>query len=197
MGIEQHAKRSRVVDLPRGMDLLQYLGWRNHPIAQCNNVFIFPAMVLGVVGSGARRITDSMMLAAARALADNSPAIKDPSGSLLPPLTDLRRVAVEIAVAVGRAIGVTSTAVLCAAVAASARPASDCRPLSATTVTRLATAAPKGGVIGYDLNQRPHLRDSLGIPNHTRDRCTRWIRSSADRCRRQHKRQEYDRNLGS
>jgi malate dehydrogenase (oxaloacetate-decarboxylating) len=101
MGIEQHAKRSRVVDLPRGMDLLQYLGWRNHPIAQCNNVFIFPARVLGAVGSGARRITDSMMLAAARALAAHSPALKDPSGSLLPPLTDLRRVAVEIAVAVG------------------------------------------------------------------------------------------------
>lgn len=74
---------------------------RTIPIAQCNNVFIFPAMVLGVVGSGARRVTDSMMLAAARALADNSPALKDPSGSLLPPLTDLRRVALEIAVAVG------------------------------------------------------------------------------------------------
>jgi malate dehydrogenase (oxaloacetate-decarboxylating) len=58
-------------------------------------------MVLGVVGSGARRVTDSMMLAAARALAANSPALKDPSASLLPPLTDLRRVAVEIAVAVG------------------------------------------------------------------------------------------------
>ena len=69
-------------------------------IAQCNNVYIFPAMGLGVVASGARRVTEPMMQAAARALARNSPALKDSSGSLLPPLTDLRRVAAEIAVAV-------------------------------------------------------------------------------------------------
>lgn len=71
------------------------------PIAQCNNVFIFPAMGLGLVASGARRVTDAMMLAAARALAENSPALKDSSASLLPPLTDIRRVAAEIAAAVG------------------------------------------------------------------------------------------------
>jgi malate dehydrogenase (oxaloacetate-decarboxylating) len=74
---------------------------RTIPIAQCNNVFIFPAVGLGVVASGATRVTDAMMLAAARALAANSPALNDPSASLLPPLTDLRRVAVEIAIAVG------------------------------------------------------------------------------------------------
>jgi malate dehydrogenase (oxaloacetate-decarboxylating) len=71
------------------------------PIAQCNNVFIFPAMGLGVVASDARRVTDTMMLVAARSLAVNSPALKDSSASLLPPLTDIRRVAAEIATAVG------------------------------------------------------------------------------------------------
>lgn len=76
---------------------------RKIPIAQCNNVYIFPAVGLGVVASSARRITDSMMLAAARTLAGNSPALKDPSASLLPPLSDLRRVAGQIAVAVGLA----------------------------------------------------------------------------------------------
>lgn len=76
-------------------------GGRKIPIAQCNNVYIFPAIGLGVVASGARRVTDPMMLAAARALAANSPALKDSSASLLPPLTDLRRVAAEIALAVG------------------------------------------------------------------------------------------------
>ena len=74
---------------------------RKIPIAQCNNVFIFPAMGLAVVASGARRVTEPMMLAAARTLGANSPAIKDPSASLLPRLTDIRRVAAEIAFAVG------------------------------------------------------------------------------------------------
>jgi malate dehydrogenase (oxaloacetate-decarboxylating) len=76
-------------------------GGRRIPIAQCNNVYIFPAMGLGVVASGARRVTEPMMLAAARALGANSPALKDPSASLLPPLPEIRRVAAEIALAVG------------------------------------------------------------------------------------------------
>jgi malate dehydrogenase (oxaloacetate-decarboxylating) len=78
-----------------------HYGGRKIPIAQCNNVYIFPAIGLGVVASGARRVTDPMMLAAARALAANSPALKDSSASLLPPLTNLRRVAAKIALAVG------------------------------------------------------------------------------------------------
>jgi len=74
---------------------------RTVPIAQCNNIFIFPAMGLALVASGASRVTDAMLLAAARALATNSPALKDSSAALLPPLTDIRRVAAEIAIAVG------------------------------------------------------------------------------------------------
>jgi len=74
---------------------------RKIPIAQCNNVYIFPAVGLGVVASTARRITGPMMLAAARTLAGNSPALKDASAPLLPTLTDLRRVAADIALAVG------------------------------------------------------------------------------------------------
>jgi malate dehydrogenase (oxaloacetate-decarboxylating) len=77
-------------------------GGRTIPIAQCNNVYIFPAVGLGLVASGARRVTDKMMIAAARALGENSPSLRDPSASLLPALTDLRRVAREIAFAVGK-----------------------------------------------------------------------------------------------
>ena len=77
-------------------------GGRKIPVAQCNNIYIFPAMGLAVVASGARRVTELMMQAAARTLAANSPALKDSSASLLPPLTELRRVAAEIAFAVGR-----------------------------------------------------------------------------------------------
>ena len=76
-------------------------GGRKIPIAQCNNVYIFPAMGLGVVASRARKVTEPMLLAAARALGANSPALKDPSASLLPALTEIRRVTADIAVAVG------------------------------------------------------------------------------------------------
>ncbi len=76
-------------------------GGRAIPIAQCNNIYIFPAMGLGVVASGARRVTDTMILAAARALGEQSPALTDPSASLLPALTQLREVAAHIATAVG------------------------------------------------------------------------------------------------
>jgi malate dehydrogenase (oxaloacetate-decarboxylating) len=74
---------------------------RQITIAQCNNVHVFPAMGLAVVASRARRVTDAMLQAAARALAANSPALKDPSASLLSSLKDSRRVARDIAFAVG------------------------------------------------------------------------------------------------
>ena len=84
-------------------------GGRTFPIAQCNNIYIFPAVGLAVVASrpcpgsvGAQRITDGMMIAAARTLAEHSPAVKDSSAPLLPALDDLRRIAVEIAFAVVR-----------------------------------------------------------------------------------------------
>jgi malate dehydrogenase (oxaloacetate-decarboxylating) len=73
------------------------------PIAQCNNAYIFPGVGLGIAASRARRVTDTMMLVAARTLGNNSPALEDPAAPLLPPLTEARKVAVEIAVAVGEA----------------------------------------------------------------------------------------------
>ena len=77
------------------------LAGRLVPVAQCNNAYIFAAIGLGVVASGARRVTQAMILAAARTLADLAPTRTDPNGSLLPPIHDLRNVAVEIATAVG------------------------------------------------------------------------------------------------
>src|SRR6059036_2861837 len=77
-------------------------GGRQIPIAQCNNIYIFPAIGLGVVASGARRVTDAMILASGRALGEASPALSDPSASLLPALPQLREVAAHIATAVAR-----------------------------------------------------------------------------------------------
>jgi malate dehydrogenase (oxaloacetate-decarboxylating) len=79
------------------------LGGRAWIISQCNNVFVFPAVGLGVVAAGARRVSDGMLIAAARRLSGMSPALKDPAASLLPPLGELRAVAVEVAAAVAEA----------------------------------------------------------------------------------------------
>lgn len=75
---------------------------RTFPIAQCNNTYIFPAVGLGVIASGAARVTDEMMRAAARALGESAPASQDPHGALLPPLPDIRSVTRDLAAAVGR-----------------------------------------------------------------------------------------------
>ena len=71
-------------------------------IAQCNNVFIFPAVGLGVMASRSRRVTDAMMIAAGRALSKHSPVFQDQTAALLPPLQSLRDIARDIAFAVGR-----------------------------------------------------------------------------------------------
>ncbi|MDB5219558.1 MAG: sfcA [Myxococcaceae bacterium] len=71
-------------------------------IDQTNNSYIFPGVGLGVLAVGARRVTDRMFEAAARTLASVSPARTDPGATLLPPVTELRRVAVLVARAVAR-----------------------------------------------------------------------------------------------
>ncbi len=71
-------------------------------IDQTNNSYIFPGLGLGVVATQARRITDAMLMAAAKALAAMSPARNDPAANLLPPVIALRDVAMTVAVAVGR-----------------------------------------------------------------------------------------------
>jgi malate dehydrogenase (oxaloacetate-decarboxylating) len=78
---------------------VKYRG-RSIDIAQCNNVFIFPAVGLGLLASKARRVTDRMMMAAAKALGDQSPALRDPAASLLPNVRTIRDVAREVAYAV-------------------------------------------------------------------------------------------------
>jgi len=50
------------------------------PVAQCNNVYIFPAMGLAVTAAQATRVTDEMMRVAAATLGDASPALTDRAG---------------------------------------------------------------------------------------------------------------------
>jgi malate dehydrogenase (oxaloacetate-decarboxylating) len=70
------------------------------PIAQCNNVYIFPAMGLAVTAAQATRVTDEMMRVAAATLGDASPALTDPGRPLLPEWSDVPDVAIGIAHAV-------------------------------------------------------------------------------------------------
>ena len=72
------------------------------PIAQTNNSYIFPGLALGILVSRARRVTDGMIMAAARALAQLSPAREDRNGRLLPPIAESRKVGLIVAEAVGR-----------------------------------------------------------------------------------------------
>ena len=68
---------------------------------QCNNVFIFPGVGLGVIASGANRVTDAMFSAAARVLSDFSPALTGAGAPLYPPLESVREISREVAIAVG------------------------------------------------------------------------------------------------
>jgi malate dehydrogenase (oxaloacetate-decarboxylating) len=76
-------------------------GGRTFQIGQCNNVFIFPGVGLGVIASGARRVSDAMFVAAARALSAFSPARNDPTASLYPTVERVRAVSRQVALAVG------------------------------------------------------------------------------------------------
>ena len=71
-------------------------------IAQVNNSYIFPGLALGILVSRARRVTDGMIMAAAKALAALSPARQDKCAALLPPIADSRKVSLVVAEAVGQ-----------------------------------------------------------------------------------------------
>jgi len=90
--------------------------WKNKllPVDQTNNSYIFPGFGLGVIASRARRVTDSMFMASATALAELSPARRGISDRLLPPVNELRSVAPAVAKAVGLQAQADGVAPVCA-----------------------------------------------------------------------------------
>ncbi|WP_353141207.1 NAD-dependent malic enzyme [Acinetobacter pragensis] len=76
---------------------------RIYNISQCNNSYIFPGIGLGVIASGAHRVTDSMLMASSNALADCSPKLQNPEADLLPDLSQIQQISKVIAVKVAQA----------------------------------------------------------------------------------------------
>jgi malate dehydrogenase (oxaloacetate-decarboxylating) len=69
-------------------------------IGQANNVFIFPGIGLGAIVSGASQVTDSMISAAAIALADSLTSEELSDNSLMPRVARLWEVCGNVAIAV-------------------------------------------------------------------------------------------------
>ncbi|PAN28578.1 hypothetical protein PAHAL_5G163200 [Panicum hallii] len=65
--------------------------------AQANNAYIFPGFGLGVVISGAVRVTDDMVLAAAEGLADQVTPEHIDKGLIYPPFSIIRKISANIA----------------------------------------------------------------------------------------------------
>jgi malate dehydrogenase (oxaloacetate-decarboxylating) len=57
---------------------------------------------LGILVAGARRVTDGMIMAAAKTLASLSPAAGDDNAPLLPPVGDSRKIGLRVAEAVAK-----------------------------------------------------------------------------------------------
>lgn len=71
-----------------------------YTVAQTNNAYVFPGMRLGILAVKAHRASDGMFAAAARALGESFDVNEEGPGQLLPPTSQLRKVARTIAAAV-------------------------------------------------------------------------------------------------
>ena len=71
---------------------------------QGNNVYIFPAVGLAVYATEAKRVTDTMFLRAARALANQVSSASLDSGLIYPPQSDILRTSIAVAVEVAQQI---------------------------------------------------------------------------------------------
>ncbi|APA09296.1 hypothetical protein SS1G_12079 [Sclerotinia sclerotiorum 1980 UF-70] len=73
-----------------------------YEVAECNNSTCFPGIGLGCVLSRTKLLSDKMLVSAVKALASQSPALKNPDKGLLPDVADVREISVHIAKAVIR-----------------------------------------------------------------------------------------------
>ncbi|KAL7425290.1 NAD-dependent malic enzyme, mitochondrial [Cryptotrichosporon argae] len=70
-------------------------------VAECNNALVYPGLGFGAILAQARTVSDTMIVAASKRLAELAPAnADDPRAALLPDFKDSRAVNLEIALAV-------------------------------------------------------------------------------------------------
>ena len=79
------------------------VGGQAHHVGQCNNVFVFPGMGLGVLASGAREVRPSFFTAAAHAVSDCVTRAEREEGMLVPAVATLKAVSAKVALAVAMA----------------------------------------------------------------------------------------------
>lgn len=82
-------------------DPVEHQGFTHH-IGQCNNVFIFPGVGLGVILSEAHEVPDSMFLVASRTLAEHTSPERLKMNAIYPSQDDLRDISRDVACAVIR-----------------------------------------------------------------------------------------------
>ncbi len=75
---------------------------KSYNIAQINNSYVFPGMGLGAIAVKARRVTDGMFIAVAKALAAMSPELKKQGAGLLPPISAMREISTVLAIALAK-----------------------------------------------------------------------------------------------
>ena len=81
-----------------------------YELGQGNNTFVFPGIGWGVIASGARKINQEMMTAAAIALSTQVTIARIAQGAVFPPISDLEHVTTVVARAVAEAAFETGVA---------------------------------------------------------------------------------------
>jgi malate dehydrogenase (oxaloacetate-decarboxylating) len=77
------------------------VGGKKIAVTQTNNSYIFPGLALGILASKAKRVTDTMVKAAAEELVRHLPTQTNKQAGLLPPLSEARQIGRMIGKAVG------------------------------------------------------------------------------------------------
>jgi malate dehydrogenase (oxaloacetate-decarboxylating) len=73
------------------------LNGKTYPVGQGNNAFIFPGLGFGSILARATEITDNMVMEAAYALSENTPAESLTAGRVYPRISGMREVSIQVA----------------------------------------------------------------------------------------------------